>query len=106
MKQDHVHSAIHKASLETSRFVSAHLRSEAHASNWPAHVTNSLHATYNKDEGFEAKVHSSHHAEALDHEYGTTSRQPSAAVRRVSNRTSEAETFFAGRVFRHLEDLL
>lgn len=106
MKQENVHNAIHKTSLETSRFVSAHLRSEAHASNWPAHVINGLHATYNKDEGFKANVHSSHHAEALEHEYGNTSRQPSAAVRRVSNRTGEAETFFAGRLFRHLEDLL
>ena len=105
MKQDHVHNAIHKASLETSHFMSSHLRAEAHASDWPSHVINGMHVAYNKD-GFEAKVHESHHGEALDYEYGTPDRQPTAAVRRAANRTREAEHFLVSRIASHLEGLL
>ena len=105
MKKDHVLNAIHKASHETSRLAGAHLRAEARASHWPAHIVSGMNVTYGKD-GFAANVHEKHHAEALDHEYGTPERQPTAAVRRSANRTRESENFLVNRLAKHLEGLL
>ena len=102
MKKDHVLNSIHRASHETSRLVGAHLRAEAKATGWPSHVVSGLHATYSKD-GFTANVHEEHHAEALDHEYGSPARQPSGAVRHTANRTAESENFLVNRLYKHLE---
>ena len=96
--------AIKSASHETTRFMSAHLRSEAQASGWPSHVSRTLHVTHTND-GFEAHVANKHHAEALDLEYGTPNTQPTAAVRRFKNRQTEAEHFFVGRLEKHFGDL-
>lgn len=105
MKQDHILSAIDKASNETAHFVGAHLRAEAHNSNWPEHVVRSMHVTHDKGQ-FNANVHESHHAEALNHEYGTPGSQPNAAIRRTANRTAEPERFLVNRLFQHIEDSL
>lgn len=102
MKQSHVHSAIKAASLETTRLMSAHLRAEARSSGWPEHVVRSLHVAHDET-GFSTYVNSRHHEEALDHEYGTPSTQPNAAIRRSANRTHEAESFLIGRLFKHIE---
>lgn len=105
MKKDHVLNSIHKASHETSRLVGAHLRSEAKATGWPSHVVSSTSVSYSKN-GFAANVSEKHHAEALDYEYGTPSRQPSGAIRHTANRTAESENFLVNRLFQHLEDHL
>jgi hypothetical protein len=39
-------------------------------------------------------VHDSHISEAYDLEYGTTSSRPTAAIRRSTNRTQDADAFF------------
>jgi len=105
MKKAQVLAAIHKASQETSRLMSAHLRSEAHASNWPIHIVRGMGVTYSKS-GFESHVSEEHHAEALNYEYGTPNTQPTAAVRRSGNRTAEAENFFISRLGALLEDAI
>ena len=105
MKKDHVLNSIHKASHETSRLVGAHLRSEAKANGWPSHVVSGTSVSYSKN-GFVANVNEKHHAEALDYEYGTPSRQPSGAIRHTANRTAESENFLVNRLFQHLEDHL
>lgn len=105
MKKDHVLNSIHRASHETSRLVGAHLRSEAKANGWPSHVVNSTSVSYSKN-GFAANVSEKHHAEALDYEYGTPSRQPSGAIRHTANRTAESENFLVNRLFQHLEAYL
>ena len=97
MKQEHVHSAIHSASVETSRFLSAHLRGEARASGWPDHIVRHMSVSYSGD-GFNVHAHNQHHSEIGNLEYGTPGTQPTAAIRRFANRTGEAEQFFAGRV--------
>ncbi|CAB4166924.1 hypothetical protein UFOVP964_23 [uncultured Caudovirales phage] len=101
---DSFHSALQKASHETSRFMSSQLRNEAHASGWPSHIVSNMHVKYG-EAGFEAHVHDSHKAEAKNLEYGTPSTQPSAAVRRYSNRTQEAEKFLLGRISHHAGNL-
>ena len=98
------HSALTKASHETSHFMSAHLRSEARASGWPTDVTNRMRVKYGKD-GFEAHVHDTHKAAAENLEYGTPDTQPTAAIRRFGNRTQESEKFLLGRLSKHLGDL-
>jgi hypothetical protein len=105
VKQSHVTSAIHKASKETSHLLSAHVRNEAHASGWPTHVARSLNVTHSAD-GFAVHAHSDHHAEALNHEYGTPGTQPNRAVHRATNRLSPAEHFFVKRLFKHIEGAL
>jgi len=98
---DSFHSALEKASHETSRVMSHHLKAEAHASGWPSHVVNKMHVKYG-DEGFQAHVHDAHKDIAHDYEYGTPDSQPTAAVRRFANRTQEAEKFLLGRIHHHL----
>lgn len=97
MKQAHVNSAVHSAGLETSRFLSAHLRGEARASGWPEDVVRHMRVSYGED-GFNAHVHKSHIKEANNLEYGVPGTGPTAAIRRFANRTGEAENFFAARI--------
>ena len=105
MKPAQIHDAIHKASHETSRIATAQLKAEASNSGWPSHLVNSMHVVYDNNE-FAVHTHEKHHAESLDHEYGLPGRQPNPAIRRTNNRTAEAENFFVGRLFNHLEGLL
>jgi hypothetical protein len=98
------HSALTKASHETSHFMSSHLRAEASESGWPSGITNRMNVRYG-NEGFEAHVHDAHYNAAHGLEYGTPDTQPTAAVRRFGNRTQEAEKFLLGRLSTHLGDL-
>ena len=94
---DNFLSAIHQSSHEASQVMSSQLRSEARASGWPEHVVQNMHVKYNNGK-FTNHVHDSHASEAADLEYGTTTQRPTAAIRRFSNRTHEAEKFLVGRV--------
>lgn len=102
--KDKIHSAIKNSGHETARFVTAHVRDEARNSKWPDHIARSMNVTYGKD-GFEAHTHKSHVDKVKDLEYGTPGMRPTAAIRRSSNRTQEAESFFVQRLFKHLGDL-
>lgn len=97
----HVKSSLHKASLDTTKILSAHLRSEARASGWPDHIVRSLHVAH-QDGEFSVHGHPDHRKETMDLEYGTPGTQPTAAIRRFSNRTREAEKFLMGRTMAHL----
>lgn len=94
-------SALNHAGQDTTHYLSAHLRQEAAESGWPSHVVNTLRVEH-KDGSFSATVHDNHLAEALDYEYGTPSMRPTAAIRRASNRTKEAEHFYVNRLMKHL----
>ena len=101
MMQKEFKRAIQKASIDTSRFMSAGLRKEARASGWPSHVTNSLRMHYDRN-GFDVRVHESHQDTAMDYEYGSTEKQPTAAVRRFLNRAQSSEQHFIKQAFKHL----
>lgn len=105
MNAAQIHSAISKASHETSRIAEAHIKSEAHVSGWPEHLTSALNVVYDKT-GFNVHTHKDHEAETLDHEYGTPNRQPNPVLRRSANRTHEVEDFFVNRLYNHIEGLL
>ena len=105
MNAAQIHSAINKASHETSRMASANLRKEAHTSGWPEHIAKSLEVTYGNG-GFSVNTDEDYVAETLDHEYGTPDRRPNAAIRRTNNRTSDIENFFVNRIFNHIGDSL
>ena len=96
-----VKESLHKASIETTRMMSAQLRSEARASGWPSHIVRTLHVAHS-DGAFTVHSHDDHRAEALNLEYGTPGTQPTAAIRRFANRTSESEKFLLGRTMKHL----
>lgn len=96
--------ALNRASSDASHFLTAHLRSEAHASGWPSDVTRRMSVSHNNG-SFDVNVHEKHLNRALDLEYGTPDTQPTAAIRRFSNRTQEAEHFIVGRMSKMLGDL-
>ena len=101
MKKNHYNSAIHKASLDTTRLMSAHLRTEAQNSGWPDPVVRNLHVRYSDGE-FNVYGHKNHTKDIQNLEYGTPSSHPTAALRRFANRTTQAETFFVSRLSQHL----
>jgi len=103
LNKNKLNSALNMASRETTRLLSAHLRTEARKSGWSEDVVSSMNVTYGKD-GFTSNVSKKHFDKARDFEYGTPNTQPTAAVRRFNNRTAEAEHFFVNRLFKHIED--
>jgi formylmethanofuran:tetrahydromethanopterin formyltransferase len=105
MKPAHIHEAIHKASHETSRVASASMRKEAAKSGWSRDVVKNTKVLYDNNE-FGVHVKEEHYAAALDHEYGTPDSRPTAAVRRMSNRTDHLENFLVNRIYKHIEDHL
>ena len=84
--------------------MTAHVQEEARASGWPEHLSSNIHVSYDKD-GFNTRVDDSLHSEALDWEYGTPGRQPTAAIRRVNNQMGQANEFLLGRLTEHIGDL-
>lgn len=105
MNRQKVTDALNKASQDTTRLLSAHLRTEARKSGWSEDVVSSMNVTYGKD-GFSSNVSKKHFAKAQDLEYGTPDTQPTAAVRRFNNRTAEAQHFLVNRLQGYLEDSL
>lgn len=102
MKQlTHYETALHHASIDTSRLMSAHLRSETAASGWPHEVTRHMGIHYNGEE-FKVHNHPGHTDDVHRLEYGYPGSQPTAAIRRFGNRTHEAETFLTKRLFHYL----
>jgi hypothetical protein len=97
----HVKDSLNKATLETTRMMSAQLRAEARASGWPSHIVRNLYVSHT-DGGFSVHAHKDHRSEVLNLEYGTPSTQPTAAIRRYENRTADAEKFFLGRTMKHI----
>lgn len=93
--------SLHKASLETTRLMGAQLRAETRASGWPEHIVRGMHVKYD-DGQFVVHSHPEHKDDVLNLEYGTPDSQPTAAIRRYANRTSEAEKFLLGRTSVHL----
>ena len=89
----HIHSAIEQAAKQTSRYMTGQLRKEAKASGWPRHIQANMGVVY-EDNKFTAHVHERHADEAAALEYGTEHTRPTAAIRRFSNRTKEADQFF------------
>ena len=104
MTLDKFNKAIKTASHETTRFMSAHLRSEAQASGWPSHVSRTLRVSHGND-GFHVNVAKKHYETAMDFEYGTPDSQPTAAVRRFKNRQAESEHFLLNRLEKHFGDI-
>ena len=92
-----VSAALHTASIDTSRLMSAKLRSEARASGWPDDVTRGLHVRY-EDGKFNVYSHPEHRDQVLNLEYGVPGTQPTAAIRRFNNRQHESEKFLINHV--------
>lgn len=105
MNREKVTDALNKASQETTRLLSARLRTEARKSGWSNDVVKSMTVVYGKD-GFTSHVSNRHYKTAQNLEYGTPDTQPTAAVRRFNNRTAEAQDFLIKRLYKHIEDAL
>ena len=94
-----------RASMETTRFMGAHLRSEVRASGWPDNVVKNLHVRHSNG-AFTIHGDPKQKAEILNLEYGTPDTQPTAAMRRFNNRQQDAEKFLMARAMRHLDGYL
>lgn len=94
MQKNPYESAVNAASRESARYMSALMRTEARASGWPEKVVRSIQV----DNSFNVRVSKEHHALAMNLEYGTPDTQPTAAMRRMANRTSQVEHFFVRRL--------
>lgn len=101
-----IHEAIDAASKETSHYLTAHVRAQARNHQWPDHVVNNMTVRHDSEKGFTLKIPRQHQAEARDHEYGTPDRRPTAAMRKLNNRTGEAENFLLKRTLKHLKGYL
>ena len=97
-----VKDSLSKATQDTTRFMSAHLRIEARKSGWPADVVRHLSVRH-QDGNFTVHSHGDHRSTVMDLEYGTPSQRPTAAIRRFGNRTTDAETFLVRRTMKHLK---
>ena len=93
------------AARETAQFMTVDLRNEIQASGWSNSLVNSIKVSYINNH-LDVHIPSKHKALADNWEYGTPSRQPTAAIRRFSNRTEEAEKFLLKRVKSHLRGVL
>ena len=97
--------SLNRASVETTRFMGAHLRSEARASGWPEKIVKNLHVRHS-DGAFTIHGNPTHKTEILNLEYGTPDTQPTAAMRRFNNRQQEAEKFMLARTMQHMDGYL
>lgn len=101
MADTHAHTALNKSAHETARYMSTHLQNEARAAGWPDHVVKGMRVRHHDGE-FKISANPKHSKEIHDLEYGTTDSRPTAAMRRFSNNTAEAEEFFVGRMLDNL----
>ena len=97
-----VKDSLAKATQDTTRFMSAHLRIEARKSGWPDDVVSHLFVRH-EDGEFTVHSHESHRNQVLDLEYGTPSQRPTAAIRRFGNRTAASERFLLSRTSKYLK---
>jgi hypothetical protein len=101
MADTHAHTALNKSAQETARYMSTHLQNEARAAGWPDHIVNGMKVQHHDGE-FKISANSKHSKEIKNLEYGTPDSRPTAAMRRFSNNTAEAEEFFVGRMLDNL----
>lgn len=94
-----------KAARETAQFMTIELREEARASGWNSELVDTMKVTYS-DGHFNIKIPPKYKKLAENWEYGTPNRQPTAAIRRFSNRPEEAEKFLLKSVKTSLKSLL
>ena len=101
MADTHAHTALNKSAHETARYMSTHLQNEARAAGWPDHIVKGMKVQHHDGE-FKISANSKHSKEIKNLEYGTPDSRPTAAMRRFSNNTAEAEEFFVGRMLDNL----
>lgn len=104
-KINNLKPAFLKAARETAQFMTIELRAEAKASGWNPEIVNAIKVVYSSGH-FNIKIPPQYKKAAENWEYGTPNRQPTAAIRRFSNRPEEAEKFLLKSVKTSLGSLL
>ena len=93
--------SVRKAAYEASSLLTSNVQSMAAQSNWDEDVTNSTQVMFDGS-GYQVAVNSDLKSRAMDLEYGTPSRRPTAVLRKSSNRTQEIEEMIIKSVEREL----
>jgi hypothetical protein len=92
--------AVHTSAHATADFLTTQIHAEAQKSEWGNSATAAQVKFTGK--GFAVEVPEEHQDNVDRLEYGTETTRPSAVIRRVGNRTQEAEKYFSGHVWHTL----
>jgi len=82
-----------KIANQTSLLMTSDLRQSAMDNGWGAEVASNTHVMYD-GKSYLIDVRSDLESQAMDLEYGTPSTRPTAAIRKYSNNTQDAENAF------------
>ena len=88
-----------KAFHDTAKDMTADLRKDALSHGWHKDVVNNMHVEYSDEAGFTVKVHPDFHDRAFLHEFGSPGNQPTAVIRKYSNRDNVSNDV----IIKHLE---
>jgi hypothetical protein len=77
------------------------LRSHASEHGWDSDVVNNMHVEHNEGK-YSVKVHPDYAARAHEHEYGTETKTPTAAIRKFTNRPEAAQTAYVMSFRKHV----
>lgn len=90
-------SILDLASQKTTSFITAEARYYAEDSGWPNHLVNDLAADYG-DAGFNVRVNPENHNDGFVAEFGDEGVPPTAAMRRMANRPTNAESALVSNI--------
>ena len=85
--------AARKIANQTSLLMTSDLRQSAMDNGWSTEVASNTHIMYD-GKSYLVDVRSDLESQAMDLEYGTPDTRPTAAVRKYSNNTQDAENAF------------
>jgi hypothetical protein len=92
--------AVHASANATAEFLTAQIHAEAQKNEWGNSATAAQVKFTGK--GFAVEVPEDEQDNVDRLEYGTETTRPSAVIRRVGNRTQDAEKYFTGYVWHTL----
>jgi hypothetical protein len=93
---DKYSASLIQAGRETAVFMTAQLRAQCKSSGWDAATANQLKVGFD-DDGFKLVIPERLKDEVFALEYGTTSTQPTAALRKFNNRLEGVASYMMTR---------
>ena len=90
-----------QAAHQTSYLITSEIRQSAIDSGWPSEVAQNTRVMYDGS-AYQVSVRADLESEAMDLEYGTPQKRPTAVLRKYANNTSSAEDAFLGALERNL----
>lgn len=92
--------ALHKATQDTAKFMTADIRRSARQHGWAPHEVNSLKVSY-QDKAFTISAEGENASDAWVKEFGSEIQRPTAVIRKYSNNPGKAADVFMKRLNKH-----